>query len=72
VGPDSAFGSTAEPSLPENDDVATGDDADRAEHGQSAADESVGDEQVVTAPSVVEPDDEPQFRFGLGETRRYE
>jgi hypothetical protein len=72
VGPDLAVGSTAEPSLLEDDDGATGDDADRSEPGQSAANEPVGDEQVVTTPSVAEPDDEPQFRFGLGETRRYE
>jgi DivIVA domain-containing protein len=30
------------------------------------------DEPVVTTPWAARPDDEPQFRFGLGETRRSE
>lgn len=71
-GSDPAVASSAEPSLLEGDDGATGDDTDRSEPGQSASNEPVGDEQVVTTPSAAEPDDEPQFRFGLGETRRYE
>ena len=52
--------------------VGTGVEVDLREDGDQPVGGGVGDEQVVTTPSVAEPDDEPQFRFGLGETRRYE
>ena len=66
-----------EPSLPDDDNGAftAGDDVtvDDAElPGHPASSEPAGDDSVATTPWAAEPDDEPQFRFGLGETRRYE
>ena len=76
-GVDVAPASTAEPSLPDDDNGAftAGDDVtvDDAElPGHPASSEPAGDDSVATTPWAAEPDDEPQFRFGLGETRRYE
>ena len=43
-----------------------------SEHGQSAPSEPADEAPAVTTPWAGEPEDEPQFRFGLGETRRNE
>ena len=67
-----------EPSLPAGDDDRTSDDTavdsseDLTTRIEFGSDEPSGDDPVVTTPWAAEPDDEPQFRFGLGETRRYE
>jgi DivIVA domain-containing protein len=65
-----------EPSLsgddPGDDHMATDSSEDLTTRIEFGADQPSGDDPVVTTPWVAEPEGEPQFRFGLGETRRYE
>jgi cell division initiation protein len=59
-----------------SDGAEGADDADDADgrngSGELASDRSEDDTSAVTTPWAGQPDDEPQFRFGLGETRRHE
>jgi DivIVA domain-containing protein len=61
-----------EPSLPDADEMTTDTSEDLTARIEFGSDVPSGDDPVVTTPWAAEPDDEPQFRFGLGETRRYE
>ena len=70
-----------DPSLPGDDpgdndlaenDRLTDSSADLTTRIEFGSDVPSGDDPVVTTPWAAEPDDEPQFRFGLGETRRSE
>ncbi len=66
-----------EPPLPAGDDAGQHDTAvdpseDLTTRIEFGSDQPSGDDPAVTTPWAAEPDDEPQFRFGLGETRRYE
>jgi cell division initiation protein len=45
---------------------------DLSAHVQSAPNDPVGEEPVATTAWAADPDEEPQFRFGIGETRRSE
>ncbi len=74
-GDDPARSAIDEPSPADDDatDAVEIESADDPEgHGPSASNEPVDEEPAVTTPWAAESDDEPQFRFGLGETRRYE
>jgi DivIVA domain-containing protein len=62
--PESSRSDDDAPAADSNDDQTTRIEFEPGEHA--------GGDPVVTTPWAAEPDDEPQFRFGLGETRRYE
>jgi DivIVA domain-containing protein len=69
---DQAFATSAEPSsLPDEDHTPDRVD-DLTAPPELAPDDPVDDEPIVATPWAAEPDDEPQFRFGIGETRRYD
>ena len=74
--PDGASGPSYEASpdssRSDDDDPATDTSDDQTTRIERAPDERAGGDPVVTTPWAPEPDDEPQFRFGLGETRRYD
>jgi DivIVA domain-containing protein len=69
---DPSYESSPESSRSNDDDLATDSNDDETTRIEFGSGERGGGDPVVTTPWAAEPDDEPQFRFGLGETRRYE
>ncbi len=70
--PEQPFGTSPEQSSTTDEDD-TADPVDDPTAGSDFAPEDAADEQpAVTTPWLAEPEDEPQFRFGIGETRRHD
>jgi DivIVA domain-containing protein len=72
TGPDPAVPPEPAPPLPGDADQMPDAVDDLTAHAQPVPNDPVDVEPVVTTPWAAEPDEEPQFRFGIGETRRYE
>ena len=72
TGPDPAVQPGLAPSLPSDADHLRDAVDDRTADAQPPPNDSLDVDQAVTTPWAAEPDEEPQFRFGIGETRRYE
>jgi cell division initiation protein len=67
-----SYEASPDSSRSDDDDPAADSGDDQTTRIERAPDERAGGDPVVTTPWAPEPDDEPQFRFGLGETRRYD
>lgn len=72
TGPDLTVQPAPAPSLPRDADPTPEAVDDPTVDVRSAPNDPADDGPVVTTSLAAEPDEEPQFRFGIGETRRYE
>jgi cell division initiation protein len=72
TGPDPAVQPGLAPSLPSDADHTPDAVDDLTAHAQTVPNDPVDEDPAATAAWAADPDEEPQFRFGIGESRRSE